>query len=112
MPRPHHKFLTADDTYTSAIMRAAWTKAFNKRARFPKALKSVWADAKSEKDSLAWYAAADAAHAAMKAGVIQVFTPLEAARSALFFAEHNDTAIGHELVAAARVRLASLELAA
>ncbi len=114
MPRPHHNFLTTSDAFdTAAIMRAAWAKASRKRARFPKALRSVWADAKSEKDSLAWYAAADAAHAAMRAGIApQPLTPIEAARSALFFAEHNDTDIGHKLVAAARVRLASLQIAA
>lgn len=114
MARPHHKFLNADDTYnTSAIMRAAWVQAFNKRARFAASLKKVWEEAKSEKDSLAWYAEADRVAAAMAAGIApQAPTAIEAARSALFFAEMNDTARGHELVAAARARLVSLQIAA
>ncbi len=114
MPRPHHKFLTTTDAFDlPAIMRAAWAKAFRKRARFPAALRAVWEEAKAEKGSLAWYAEADRVTAAMRAGIVpQPLSLIEAAESALLLAEHNDTDIGHQLVARARVRLDALQLAA
>ena len=121
MPR----FLTPTSSYgRPAILRAAWAKARHEvaicakikvattlQAEFRDELKRMWADARAEREYIAW-AAERRAEAARVAALSLLDQQLVAARSALFFAERSDAHIGHELVTAARARLASLEMAA
>ena len=117
--------LTAAGTYDrSAILRAAWRKARHElaiglrigiastlRAEFRDALKATWADARAEREYVAWAAAQQAEAARVTALPIRD-QQLIAARSALLFAEMSDAHNGHELVTAARAHLASLQIAA
>ncbi len=123
------RYLNTDLTFNlSIMMRSAWARAreaakynpFSKRTSTPRAefafaLSRVWAEAKAERALKLWAIAQDAgaaAEAARRATLPVHDRQIEDARTALMFAEHNDTVVGHRLVAEARTHLDQLQRAA
>lgn len=123
------RYLTPTHTFDlSAMMRLAWARAreaakynpFSKRTSTPRAefafaLSRVWAEAKAERALKLWAIAQDAgaaAEAGRRAALPVHDRQVEDARTALIFAEHNDTNVGHRLVAEARAHLDQLQRAA
>lgn len=126
------RYLNPDLTYNrGAMMRSAWATAramFAKasapgrfayattlRAEFKEALRRLWDQAKCLRGIALWRRETEAqaqAEAARRDALPANVVAIEDARAALRDAEMSDSVTSHEHIAAARARLASLELAA